>query len=116
MGLEVLEAEDGDLALELLAQEAVDLVLMDMQMPRMDGSTATRLLRDRGCTLPILALTANAMKGFELEIERAGFSGFHTKPMDIDALLADLAARLDGRRVEGVAKAVVTSVRLPFPP
>ena len=100
VGLVVLEADDGAVALDLLETQTVDLVLMDMQMPRVDGSTATRTLRERGCTLPILALTANAMKGFEAEIEGAGFSGFHTKPMDIDVLLADLAARLGGRRVD----------------
>jgi CheY-like chemotaxis protein len=73
-------------------------VLMDVQMPVMDGYTAARLLRERGCTAPVLALTANAMKGFEREIEAAGFSGYLTKPVDIDAMLAELALHLEGQR------------------
>jgi CheY-like chemotaxis protein len=94
VGLQVDEAENGQLALECVADGRYDLVLMDMQMPVMDGQTATRLLRERGCKLPIIALTANAMKGFERELEQAGFTGFQTKPIDVDALLGELAHRL----------------------
>jgi PAS domain S-box-containing protein len=101
-GLTVLEACDGAVALDVVEREAPDLVLMDVNMPVMDGYTATRLLRERGCTLPVLALTANAMKGFEHQIEAAGFTGYLTKPVDIDALLAELAAHLGGRQVAGV--------------
>ncbi len=97
VGLRVSEAENGQVALDLIAAQSFDLVLMDMQMPVMDGQTATRTLRERGCALPIIALTANAMKGFEQELEAAGFSGYQTKPIDVDALMADLAARLDGQ-------------------
>jgi len=105
-GLTVLEAEHGAAALEVVATRPVDLVLMDVQMPVMDGYTATRTLRQRGCTLPVLALTANAMKGFEAQIEAAGFTGHLTKPVDIDAMLADLAGRLGGERVAARAPAV----------
>ena len=84
--------------------EAFDLVLMDMQMPVMDGPTAVRTLRGMGCALPIIALTANAMKGFERELEQSGFSGFQTKPIDVDGLLRDLAGRLDVQdRLGGLA-------------
>jgi PAS domain S-box-containing protein len=100
-GLTVLEAHDGAMALEVVAREQPDLVLMDVNMPVMDGYTATRTLRERGCTLPVLALTANAMKGFEREIESAGFTGYLTKPVDIDVLLTALAERLAGRQVAG---------------
>ncbi len=96
VGLQVEEAEDGQVGVNRVLSEAFDLVLMDMQMPVMDGRSATLLLRQRGCKLPIIALTANAMKGFEKELETAGFSGYQTKPVDVDALLADLARRLDG--------------------
>jgi CheY-like chemotaxis protein len=103
VGLRVSEAENGQIALDRVAAESFDLVLMDMQMPVMDGQTATRRLRDRGCTLPIVALTANAMKGFEKALDEAGFSGFLTKPIDVDALLADLAGRLGGQAVPAEA-------------
>ena len=99
-GLQIFEAENGQVALDRVAAESFDLVLMDMQMPVMDGQTATRRLRASGCTLPIIALTANAMKGFERELEAAGFSGYQTKPIDIEGLLADLAQRLGGQVVE----------------
>ncbi|MBC7701424.1 response regulator, partial [Aquabacterium sp.] len=95
-GLVVAEAVNGQEALDMVAQSSFDLVLMDMQMPVMDGVMATRLLRERGVKTPILALTANAMKGFEQEINQAGFSGFHTKPLSIGTLLTDLAQRLGG--------------------
>ncbi len=115
VGLQVLEAENGQVALDRVASESFDLLLMDMQMPVMDGQTATRLLRERGCTLPIIALTANAMKGFENELVAGGFSGFQTKPIDIDALLQDLAQRLGGEAIEQVTADPVAPALLTAP-
>jgi PAS domain S-box-containing protein len=112
-GLTVLEAQDGAVALDVVAREAPDLVLMDVQMPVMDGYTATRTLRERGHHLPVLALTANAMKGFEHQIEAAGFTGYLTKPVDIDALLATLAGWLGGRQVTEEALPPASQGRLP---
>ena len=100
VGLHIEEAENGQIAVDRVAAERFDLVLMDMQMPVMDGATATRTLRDRGCMLPILALTANAMKGFERQLDEAGFTGYLTKPIDIDALMRELASRLGGQALE----------------
>ena len=111
-GITVSEAENGQVGVDFVAANAVDLVLMDMQMPVMDGTTATRTLRARGFTAPIIALTANAMKGFEKEIAEAGFSAHMTKPVDIDALLADLAQRLGGIRSEQ-ARAEMTDASEP---
>jgi CheY-like chemotaxis protein len=74
---------------------------MDIQMPVMDGHTATRHMREGGLELPIFALTANAMKGFEQEILAAGFTGYLTKPIDIDLLVETLAQSLGGERIEG---------------
>jgi PAS domain S-box-containing protein len=99
-GMQVDEADDGTTAIEMVQRVAPDIVLMDMQMPVMDGATATRTLRDRGCTLPIIALTANAMKGVEHEIEAAGFSGYQPKPILVDELIEDIARRLGGVREE----------------
>jgi PAS domain S-box-containing protein len=98
-GLEVTEAENGQRALDAVSRQVFDLILMDMQMPVMDGATATREMRRLGHRMPILALTANAMKGFESGLQDIGFDGVHTKPLDIDRLLDDLAERLGGQQV-----------------
>jgi PAS domain S-box-containing protein len=99
-GLRVSQAENGQIGVETAMREQVDLILMDMQMPVMDGYTATRTLRERGLNLPIIALTAHAMKGFEEEILKSGCSGYMTKPIDIDLLLQTLATLLGGTRTE----------------
>ena len=95
-GLWVEEAEHGQAALDKMAQTPCDLVLMDMQMPVMDGYAATRELRRRGVTVPIVALTANAMKGYEAEVLAVGCTAYQTKPVDIDLLLQNVAQLLGG--------------------
>jgi PAS domain S-box-containing protein len=95
-GLWVDEAENGQVALDKLAAGSYDLVLMDMQMPVMDGHAATRELRRRGLQVPVVALTAHAMKGFEEEVLAAGCTAYLTKPVDIDALLQQVAQLLGG--------------------
>jgi CheY-like chemotaxis protein len=102
-GIAVEEAENGQIAVDKASRTAYDAILMDMSMPVMDGFTATKLLRGRGMKLPIIALTAHAMKGFEQEILAAGCTGYVTKPIDIDVLLGALAEKLGGRRVKGAA-------------
>jgi CheY-like chemotaxis protein/HPt (histidine-containing phosphotransfer) domain-containing protein/anti-sigma regulatory factor (Ser/Thr protein kinase) len=97
-GVRVFDAENGKVGVELALREQFDVILMDMQMPVMDGYTATRLLRSQGRKMPIVALTAHAMKGFEEEILQAGCTGYLTKPVDIDRLLEMLASLLAGRR------------------
>ena len=99
-GLEVEPAENGEIGLEKALHGGFDVVLMDIQMPVMDGHTATRLMRERGLKLPVFALTANAMKGFEQELLASGFTGYLTKPIDIDLLVETLAQTLGGQRVE----------------
>ena len=102
-GLWVDEAENGQVALDRLAAGSYDLVLMDMQMPVLDGYAATRELRRRGQRLPVLALTAHAMKGYEEEVLQAGCTAYLTKPVDIDALLQQVAQLLGGASEEVAA-------------
>jgi CheY-like chemotaxis protein/HPt (histidine-containing phosphotransfer) domain-containing protein/anti-sigma regulatory factor (Ser/Thr protein kinase) len=95
-GLWVEEAENGQVGLDKLAAGNFDLVLMDMQMPVLDGYAATRELRRRGMQLPVVALTAHAMKGYEEEVLQAGCTAYLTKPVDLDALLQQVATLLGG--------------------
>ena len=104
VGLSVAGAENGQVGVDMATRERFDVILMDMQMPVMDGFTATRTLRQQGMKLPIFALTANAMKGFEREVLDAGCSGYLTKPVDIDLLLQTLGELLGGRKVEGTVE------------
>ncbi|MGI9589879.1 MAG: ATP-binding protein [Myxococcota bacterium] len=93
-GLRVECARNGQEAVERAAEESFNVILMDVQMPVMDGFTAASILRERGLKIPIFALTAHAMKGIERETSEAGFSGHIAKPVDLDGLLATLAETL----------------------
>jgi signal transduction histidine kinase/DNA-binding NarL/FixJ family response regulator len=96
-GLSVEEAENGQVGLDMATDDQYDVILMDVQMPVMDGFTATTAMRERGMRLPIIALTANAMKGFEKECLDAGYSDYFTKPIDIDNFIAKLAEILKAK-------------------
>jgi PAS domain S-box-containing protein len=85
-GLIVDEAENGLIAVNMAKANTYKVILMDMQMPVMDGFTATKTLRDAGDKTAIIAFTAHALKGFEHEIKAAGCTGYMTKPVDIDLL------------------------------
>ena len=91
VGAVVELAENGQQAVDRALAQPFDLVLMDMQMPVMDGYTATRRLRQAGLTIPIVALTAHAMKGDEDKGRAAGCSDYLTKPIDRDRLLNAIA-------------------------
>ncbi len=106
-GLEVACAENGLVAVERALAHRFDAILMDMQMPVMDGYQATTKLREHGLETPILALTANAMKGFEQECLDAGCTGYLTKPVDIDLLLSTLGELLGGQQVDDTAPVTV---------
>lgn len=93
-GVDVVAVENGKLAVEAATDQSFDIILMDMQMPVMDGYTAARTLRELGYTKPIYALTANAMQGDQDKCYDAGCSGFLSKPIKIDLLLETLAAEL----------------------
>jgi len=96
-GHEVTVVGDGLQALEALSQGAFDLVLMDVQMPVMDGLEATRRLRERerlqGGHIPVVAMTANAMKGDDERCFAAGMDFYLSKPLDFNRLRELLSSR-----------------------
>lgn len=90
LGAEVRAVNDGEEAVRVAPKWAPDLVLMDLHMPVLDGTGATRLLRGRGYRGVILALTASAMGSDKQACLQAGMDGFLTKPVTRDAFLAQL--------------------------
>ncbi|MCA9119223.1 MAG: response regulator [Planctomycetaceae bacterium] len=94
-GAEVSTASDGLQAIHITEEKKPELILMDMQMPVMDGYSATRELRSKGFKRPIIALTAHAMKGDEEKCLQAGCSGYLTKPVDSPQLLEIIARELN---------------------
>ena len=93
VGIVVEVAENGREALERLSQERFDVVLMDCEMPVMDGYAATRALRQQPQwrDLPVIAMTANAMAGDREKVLAACMNDYIAKPIDIDEVLATLA-------------------------
>ncbi|MEM7784952.1 MAG: ATP-binding protein, partial [Planctomycetota bacterium] len=93
-GCEVLEAVNGQEAVEIASAQQFDMVFMDMQMPILDGYKATVKLIENGLEAPVIALTANEIKGDQEKWQAAGCRGFIAKPVNIDILLATAAELL----------------------
>ncbi len=96
-GFQVRTAEDGRQGLEQALQAPPDLILLDISLPEMDGLEVARRLRadERTAHLPIIALTAHAMKEDRDRVLAAGCDAYYTKPVDFAALLAEIRRRLE---------------------
>lgn len=88
-GYRVLEAADGREAVEIAERECPDVVLMDLQMPVLDGFTATSIIRriDSICGVPVIAVSAQSTEEFVSAARRVGCDYFVPKPVDFDSLL-----------------------------
>jgi CheY-like chemotaxis protein/nitrogen-specific signal transduction histidine kinase/HPt (histidine-containing phosphotransfer) domain-containing protein len=108
-GCDVVLAADGEAALAVLAESRVDLVLMDVQMPVMDGLEATRRIRAGGNRIPVVGLTANAMREQMDECRAAGMDDVLAKPIDrerLDAMLERHAPPVGTRTERHVVRPV----------
>ena len=99
-GFEVLVATDGRSGVEMAATEKPDLILMDMNMPEMDGWEATRMIKSTpdAADVPVIALTAHAMTGDRERALESGCSDYHTKPVEFQKLLAQIETLLQHRQ------------------
>jgi signal transduction histidine kinase/CheY-like chemotaxis protein/HPt (histidine-containing phosphotransfer) domain-containing protein len=108
MGHSITVAGNGQIALSLLAKQDFELVLMDVQMPEMDGLTATGKIREKEKStarhLPIIAMTAHAMKGDRERCMEAGMDGYVSKPISgalLEAAIADVVGHYHGSPAAG---------------
>ena len=113
-GYNTIEAKDGEEALTALEHNHVDLMVLDVMMPRMDGFTLTQTLRDGGSQLPILILSAkqnvvDIKQGFVV-----GIDDYLTKPFDFDVLLLRIRALLRRSKIVTENKLVVGTVELDY--
>ena len=99
-GYIVDEARDGQEALEMLKTSLPDLILMDLQLPGLDGYTATKIIKQDPVTknISVVALTAYAMSGDAERAAEAGCDGYITKPIDPDEFSKTVASYLKNRR------------------
>jgi CheY-like chemotaxis protein len=93
---QVLQAGDAETGIELARAHRPDLILMDVQLPGMDGLAGTRLIKadQATCAIPVVALTAYAMKKDEDEALKAGCSGYITKPFQLKSFLEEINRHL----------------------
>ena len=96
-GYSTLEATTGEEAVELALSQAPALVLMDVQLPGIDGVEALERLRqnERTVSIPVLALTAQAMSGDRERFLEAGFDGYLAKPVDVGELIEAVREHCD---------------------
>ena len=97
---EVLVAEDGEKGCAMAASERPDLILMDLEMPVIDGWEATRRLKSKAETrdIPVIGLSAHALAGERDKALAAGCEDFDTKPVEFDRLLAKIKKLLEQKR------------------
>ena len=98
---EVLVAEDGEKGCEIAAAKRPDLILMDLEMPVVDGWEATRRLKSKPETrdIPVIGLSAHALAGEREKALAAGCEEFDTKPVEFDRLLGKIRKLVSGRVV-----------------
>ena len=111
-GYQPFPAGDGAQALALMEHRHIDLAVVDLTMPQMDGLTFTRTVREGGSSLPILMVTARVAQADKREGFRAGTDDYMVKPIDVDELLLRIEALLRRARIEAEKRLTVGSTVL----
>ncbi len=96
-GYNTLQAKDGRLVIEMTRKNRPDLILMDIQLPEISGLEITKMLKadDDLCNIPVVAVTAFAMKGDEQKIRSGGCDGYIAKPISVASFLQTVAKFLE---------------------
>lgn len=95
----IVVASNGQQAVEILEKDTFDIILMDIQMPIMDGMTASKIIREKlKLTTPILALTANVIKGIVEQCEEVGMQGYVSKPFEADDLYKKILSQISSHQ------------------
>ena len=110
----VFTAEDGEDALRLMDREHIDLVVLDIMMPKMDGYEFTKLLRDNNNNLPILMVSAKQLPVDKKKGFLVGTDDYMTKPVDEDEMLLRIRALLRRARIVNERKIVIGEVTLDY--
>jgi two-component system cell cycle response regulator DivK len=99
-GFDTIEAADGEEAIDKVKREKPELILLDISIPKMDGYEVARRLKslEEFSELPIVALTAHAMKGDREKVIAAVFEGYISKPIDVRVLPDQVRSYLKGKR------------------
>lgn len=113
-GYETIPAVDGEEARQLLAGRHVDLILMDVMMPRLDGNQLTRLLREEGCTTPILMVTAKEAMEDKCRGFLSGADDYMVKPVDEKELTLRIAALLRRSQIASERRIVIGEVTISY--
>src|SRR5690606_21139659 len=119
LGVETVVAGDGAEGVELAAQGGFDAIVMDVQMPRLDGYAATRQIRERepaGARIPIIAMTAGAIEGDRERALAAGMDDFLTKPLDFRRLQQVLARWVGEPAARAGGSTAINAPAPPLPP
>jgi len=111
-GYDPVSAKDGLEALEILDHKHIDLIIMDVMMPNMDGYTLTKQLRDANYTLPILMVTAKVAQEDKKHGFRLGVDDYMTKPVDEEEMLLRIAALLRRSKISAERKLTVGQTEL----
>lgn len=97
----ILEAVDGESALDKAQRDLPDLILMDISLPKMDGLTVVKFLKENEATknIPVIAVTARAMKGEREEIIKSGCDDYVSKPIDPEIMLGKIDERIKKKKI-----------------